>query len=56
MKKISFMKSKKFVIHAKKDLLLVITMELHSIKNIEKLEIIVTILENIEQLLIIFVI
>ena len=51
MKKINLIKSKKFVIYAKKDLLLMIT-----IKNIIKSEIIVITLESIEELLMIFVI
>ena len=55
MKKISPIKSKKFVIYVKKNLILlkVIKMDLN---YIIKQEIIVNILENIEQLLIIFVI
>ena len=51
MKKINLIKSKKFVIYAKKDLLLMIT-----IKNIIKSEVIVITLESIEELLMIFVI
>ena len=49
--KLNFIKGKKFVIYAKKDLVLMIT-----IKNIIKSEIIVITLENIEQLLMIFAI
>ena len=48
MKKINLIKSKKFVIYAKKDLVLIIT-----IKNIIKSEIIVIVLENTEVLLMI---
>ena len=48
MKKINLINSKKFVIYAKKDLVLMIT-----IKNITKSEIIVITLENIERLLMI---
>ena len=51
MKKINLIKSKKFVIYAKTDLLLMIT-----IKYIIKSEIIVITLESIEELLMIFVI
>ena len=45
------MKSKKIVIYAKKDLVLMMIM---IIKSVTKLEIIVIILENIEELLIVF--
>ena len=48
MKKINLIKSKKFVIYAKNDLVLIIT-----IKNIIKSEIIVIVLENTEVLLMI---
>ena len=51
MKKISLVKSKKHVIYAKKDLVLMMI-----IKSIIKSEIIVTTQENIEELLIVFVI
>ena len=51
MKKLSLIKSKKYVIYAKKDLVLMII-----IKSIIKLEIIVTTEENVEELLIVFVI
>ena len=47
----NLMKSKKIVIYAKKDLVLMMIM---IIKSITKLEIIVIILENIEELLIVF--
>ena len=48
MKKINLIKSKKFVIYAKKDLVLIVT-----IKDIVKLEITVITLENTEVLLMI---
>ena len=51
MKKISLIKSKKYVIYAKKDLVLMMI-----IKSIIKPEIIVTTQENIVELLIVFVI
>ena len=51
MKKISLIKSKKYVIYAKKDLVLMMI-----IKSITKSEIIVTTQENLEKLLIVFVI
>ena len=51
MKKISLIKSKKYVIYAKKDLVLIMI-----IKSIIKSEIIVTTQGNIEGLLIVFVI
>ena len=51
MKKISLIKSKKYVIHAKKDLVLMMV-----IKGIIKSEIIVIILEIIKELLMIYVI
>ena len=52
MKKISLIKSKKFAIWIKKDLVLMMMI----IKSIIKSEIIVIILENIEELHMIFVI
>ena len=52
MKKMSLIKSKKFVIHAKKNLL---PMMMTTIKIIIKSEIIVIIQENLEELLIVFV-
>ena len=51
MKKISLIKSKKYVIYAKKDLVLMMV-----IKGIIKSEIIVIILEIIKELLMIYVI
>ena len=51
MKKLSLIQRKKYVIYAKKDLILMMT-----IQNIIKLEIIVTTQEIIEELLIVFVI
>ena len=51
MEKMSLIKSKKYVIYTKKDLLLMMT-----IKSIIKSEIIATTQENIEELLIVFVI
>ena len=51
MKKVSLIKSKKYVIYAKVDLVLMMI-----IKSIIRSEIIVTTQENIEELLIVFVI
>ena len=51
MKKISLTKSRKYVIYAKKDLVLMMI-----IKSIIKFEIIVITQENIEELLVVFVI
>ena len=51
MKNVSLKKSKKIIIYVKKDLVLMMT-----IKNIIKLEIALIILENIEKLLMKFVI
>ena len=51
MKKISVIKSKKKIKYSKKDLVLIM-----SVKNITKLEMIVITQENIEELLMIFVI
>ena len=56
MIEINLIKSKKFVIYAKKDLALMIIMALDLIKSIIKSEINVITLENIEELLVIFVI
>ena len=57
MKKISLMKSKKFARYVKKNLILMmIIMMIMTIKSIIKSEIIVTTMENLEELLIIFVI
>ena len=51
MKNVSLKKSKKIIIYVKKDLVLMMT-----IKNIIKLEIALIILENVEKLLMKFVI
>ena len=53
MKKISLIKSKKYIIHSKKDLVLMV---IKSIILYEITEIIVNTQENIEELLMIFVI
>ena len=50
MSKVSLMKSKKFVTYVKKDLALM------TIKSIKKKEVIVITLENLQELLVIFVI
>ena len=55
MKKINFIKSKKYVKYAKKDLVLMMMMMM-IIKSIIKSDIIITTQENIEKLLIVFVI
>ena len=55
MKKISFIKSKKYVIYVKKSFVM-IKMKKINLNYIKKLEIIVIIQENLEELLIAFVI
>ena len=56
MKKISYIKSKKYVSYTKKNLVLMMISKLHLIKSIKKEEIIVITKGNLEVLLMIFAI